>query len=75
MPAISKIILLITVCLSDPPPAQQSFGNPLRAVFMKIETFFCYGEAYLFFVDKAMPFLKVDAIIGNQARMDDAISA
>jgi len=30
-------------CLSDP---QQSFGNPLRAMFLKNRDFFCYGEIF-----------------------------
>ena len=30
-------------CLSDP---QQSFGNPLRALFLKNRDFFCYGEIF-----------------------------
>ena len=31
-------------CFFDP---QRSFGNPLRALFLKNRHFFCYGEIFL----------------------------
>ena len=31
-------------CFFDP---QRSFGNPLRALFLKNRNFFCYGEIFL----------------------------